>query len=127
MIRTELARLAAGAVEDRDLEVLGGDDPVALLGVPEGGDGQAYGVLERRALGVALLEVRRHDVGGATHHAVPLHVGDLAVVGEPVDLVVGGVVADLGDEQLHLVRLLAAAGEDRAEGLGVGVGQARGR
>jgi hypothetical protein len=92
--------------------------------VAERRHGQAQGVLEGGPVGVVLLEVGRHDVGRASHHAVALDVGHLAVVGEPVDLVVIRPVADLGDEELDLVGLLPAAGEDGAEGLGVGVGQA---
>ncbi|GAA1179880.1 hypothetical protein GCM10009654_41370 [Streptomyces hebeiensis] len=46
---------------------------------------------------------------------------------QPVDLVAVGRGPDLGDDQLHLVRLLAGAGEDRAQSLGVDVGQPPGR
>jgi hypothetical protein len=51
-------------------------------------------------------------------------VGHLPVVGEAVELVVGSLVPDLGDEDLHLVGLVATGGEDRAERLGIGVGEA---
>jgi hypothetical protein len=50
-------------------------------------------------------------------------LGDRAVVGQPVELVVRGPLPHLGDDELDLVRL-AGLGEDRAEGLRVGVGQA---
>ena len=124
----ELAGLAPGPVQHCHLEGGVGDHPVGGLpllvgGVAQGRHREPYGVLERGAFDVPLLEVGRHDVGRAPHHRVTVFVGDLAVVGEPVDLVVLGGVSDLGDEELHLVGLLATAGEDRAERLGVGVGQ----
>src|SRR5512134_3797293 len=46
----ELPLLRAGSVEDRHLEVLGGDGPVVVLALAQGFHGQAYGVLEARAL-----------------------------------------------------------------------------
>ena len=57
---------------------------------PERGDGQPQRLLQRGALDVLLLEYAATDVGGAAHHREAVLVGDLAVVGEPVDLVVGG-------------------------------------
>jgi hypothetical protein len=49
-------------------------------------------------------------------------VGDRAVEGDPVQLVAVGGLAQLGDHDLHLVRLVAL-GEDRPEDLRVPVGQ----
>ena len=54
----------------------------------------------------------------------PVLVGHRAVVGQPVDLVAGGVVADLGDDELDLIRFLAAWEKIGPEGLRVGVGEA---
>src|SRR6266496_4736042 len=48
--------------------------------------------------------------------------GGRAVEGDPVHLVPGGALAQLGDHDLHLVRLVAL-GEDRPEDLRVPVGQ----
>ena len=60
-------------------------------------------------------------VGLAAHDDEVGLVDDRAVEGQPVELVVLGGVADLGDAELDLVGL-HLLGEDRAEGLGVGVG-----
>ncbi len=120
----ELAGLCPGAVERGHLEGTGRDHPVLGLGVPERCHRDAQGVLERAAGDVVVPQVTGDHVGRSTHHGEAVLVGDLAVVGEPVELVVVRDVTDLGDEDLHLVGLLAARGEDRAECLGVGVGQA---
>ena len=122
----ELPLLGAGPVQHGDLEVGRGDGAGLRrsLALAEGLHGEPDRRLEVGAGGEVLLEVRRGGLGRPAHHGVVVLVGDLAVVGEPVDRVVGGGVPHLGHEQLDLVGLLAAAGEDRAEGLGVGVREA---
>ncbi len=69
-----------------------------------------------------LLQGRVDLLGLPTDGHEPAFVRDRPVVGQPVDLVGDGILADLRDDDLHLVRL-DAVGEDRAEGLGVEVGQ----
>ena len=120
----ELARLRAGPVQHGDLEVACRDVAVAGLAVPESRGGELERLVAAEPLGVALLEVLRHGLGRAAHHGDVVLLDDLAVEGEPEDLVVLGRVPDLRDEDLDLVGLLGPGGEDRAQGLGVGVGQA---
>src|SRR4029078_11382345 len=119
----------AGASEDAALYVLERDHALlrvaTIVGLPtQGRDSQGQRLGERHALAVVLGEVARDHVARAADHGVLLLVGDLAVVGEPVDLVVLGRVADLGNEDLDLIGLLAAAGADRAQRLRIGRGQA---
>ena len=52
-------------------------------------------ILQRSALDVVLLEVRRHDIGRATHDGEPVFVGNLAVIGQSIELVILRIVADL--------------------------------
>src|SRR5687768_15974172 len=119
----ELARLRAGAVEGGDLEVGGGDRAGRRRVLAQRLHGQPDGSGEVEAFGVVLAEMVLDLLALPAHHPVPLDVGDRAVVGEAVDLIAGRVIADLGYEQLDLVRLLAARREDRAERLRVRVGQ----
>ncbi len=71
---------------------------------------------------VPFPQVGGQRLAGAAHDDEAVLLGDRPVVGEAVELVVGGRLPHLGDDELHLVRL-AGLGEDRAEGLGVGVGE----
>ena len=57
----------------------------------------------------ALLEGRRHLVGLAAEGDEARLVGDRAVPGDAVDLVAVRLRADLGDHDLHLVRLAAGS------------------
>ncbi len=120
----ELALLAAGPVQHGHLEVACRDVAVAGLAVAQRRRGELEGLVAAQPLGVALLEVLRDGLGRTTHHGDVVLLDDLAVEGEPKDLVVLGRVPDLRDEDLDLVGLLGARGEDRAQGLGIGVGQA---
>ena len=89
---------------------------------PRAPDPQPHGLPERQV--AAVLGAQQ----GGDRLALPADddravlLGHRAVVGQPVELVLRGGAPDLGDDELHLVRL-AGLGEDRAERLGVGVGQ----
>ena len=120
----ELALLAAGPVQHGHLEVARRDVAVTGLAVAQRRGCQLECVVAAQSLRVALLEVLRDRLGRATHHGDVVLLDDLAVEGEPKDLVVLGRVPHLRDEDLDLVGLLGARGEDRAQGLGIGVGQA---
>ena len=120
----ELALLGAGPVQDGHLEVTRRDVAVAGLAVAQRRGGELERLVAAESLGVALLEVLRHGLGRATHHGDVVLLDDLAVEGESEDLVVLGGVAHLRDEDLDLVGLLGTRGEDRAQRLGIGVGQA---
>jgi hypothetical protein len=72
---------------------------------------------------VALAHEGGERLAVAAHDDVPVLLGDGAVVGEAVELVVAGPLPHLGDDDLDLVRL-AGLGEDRAERLGVRVREA---
>ncbi|MDQ0712214.1 hypothetical protein QFZ55_001666 [Streptomyces luteogriseus] len=76
---------------------------------------------------MALVQIAADLLGVAAHRDRAVLVHDGTVVRQPVDLVALGRLADLGDDQLHLVRLLGGAGEDRAQRLRVDVRQAPGR
>ena len=78
---------------------------------------------QRHAVGVPLLQGRGHLVGLAADGREPVLVGHRAVERDPVDLVVAGALARLRHDDLHLERL-RALGEDRAELLGIPVGDA---
>ncbi|OQA39780.1 MAG: hypothetical protein BWY52_03025 [Chloroflexi bacterium ADurb.Bin325] len=65
-------------------------------------------------------------IGGTPHRHEPTFVGDGAVEPQPVQLVLFPIVADLGHDDLDLVRLLCL-GEDRAERGGIGVRQTAAR
>src|SRR5579884_1872119 len=103
----ELTVALAAPVQDRDLQL--GRGQLAGLGAvaPERRDGRAQGRAEVSSLGVAALEHPADLVGRAADDHEAVRVGHRAVVGEPVDLVLFGPVADLGDDQLHLIGLAA--------------------
>src|SRR5699024_6986053 len=61
-------------------------------------------------------------LGGTAHHHISGFVGDRAVVGEPVDLVLLLPGAHLGDHDLGL-QGFGLRGEHRPHRLGVGIGQ----
>ena len=86
-------------------------------------DGQRERLGQVHALAPLLLQAGLDLLRSPAHGDEAVLVGDRAVVGEPVDLVGLGVAADLGDDDLDLVGL-GLLGEHRAQGLGVGVGQA---
>ena len=71
------------------------------------------------------LHLRRQGLGLAAHDHELRLLDDRAVVGQAVELVALGGVADLGHAELDLVGLLLL-GEDRAERLRVGVGERAG-
>jgi len=75
---------------------------------------------------VTLVQIAADRLGCAADRDRAVLVHDRTVVRQPVDLVAVGRIADLRDDQLHLVRLLGRTGEDRAERLGVDVGQTAG-
>ena len=116
--------VVAGAVQDGHLELSGRE--LGALAVARGGQrGQRGGERLRQGhvVGVVLLQRRGHLVGlAAEGHEAGL-VGHRAVERDPVDLVVRGLGAHLGDHDLHLERL-RALGEDGAERLRVPVGDA---
>jgi len=123
----EAAELAArpAALEHRDLELVRGQ-PTLLAGGrvgPEQLDGQGQRIGQRQAGLPALAQRRRDRLGLPAHHDEAMLVGDRAVVGEAVHLVLSGGLAHLRDHDLDLVGL-GLLGEDRAERLRVGVGQA---
>src|SRR6202042_444408 len=80
---------------------------------------------QRQAVLVVVLQHRRHLVGLAAHGHEAVLLGHRAVEGDPVDLIIGGRLADLAHHQLHLEGLVAL-GEELAQDLGVPVGQAAG-
>ncbi len=124
----ELALLGAGVVQDRHLQPLGGDLPLAASRLAgEGLHGELERLGQRHAVAVALVEEAADLLGVAADRDRAVLVHDRTVVRQPVDLVALGLGADLGDHQLHLVRLLGRAGEDGAERLRVDVGQPTGR
>ena len=116
--------VVAGTVQDGHLELGGGE--LGALAVARGGQrGQRGGerLGQRHVVGVALLQRRGHLVRlAAERHEAGL-VGHRAVERDPVDLVVRGPGAHLGDHDLHLEGL-RALGEDGAERLRVPVGDA---
>jgi hypothetical protein len=71
---------------------------------------------------VTFGEDGRGGLRGAAHRDETVLVADGAVIREPVDLVARRVCADLGDDDLDLVRLRLLR-EDGAEGLRVDVGE----
>ena len=68
---------------------------------------------ESGTLAIVLPQRGDDRLGDAAHDRETVLVGHLSVIGQPIDLVVLRAVADLGDEQLDLIGLLAARGEDR--------------
>ena len=119
----ELPLLGAAPVQHRRLERLDGDHARARLVEAQGLDGDPQRLRQGERLAVGLAEVLGHLLGGSAHGGVALLVGHLTVVRQAVDLVLVDGVAHLADEELDLVGLLAAGGEDRPERLGVGVGE----
>ena len=125
-MRLNFRGLRPRPVQDRDLQLLRRQLAVAAVGVPaERLHRERQRLRKRHPVAVPLVEVAADLVGVAADGDRPVLVDDGAVVRQPVDLVVLGRGAHLRDDQLHLVRLLADAGEDRAERLGVDVGQRR--
>src|SRR5690606_20717240 len=123
----ELALLRPGAVQHRHLQPLGGDLPLTAGGVPRQRlHGQPQRLGQGHAVLVPLVEVAADLLRVAADRHRAVFVDDGAVVRQPVDLVLVRGLTDLGDHQLHLVRLLADAGEDGAQRLRVDVGQAAG-
>ncbi len=123
----ELALLRARTVQHRHLQALGGDLPLAAVGVAgQGLHGQLQRLRQGHAVPVALVQVAADLLGVAADRDRAVLVHDRPVVRQPVDLVALRGLPHLGDHQLHLVRLLRGAGEDRAQGLGVDVRQAAG-
>ena len=125
--------VGAGAVQDGDLEVGRGQFRLAAVGLAgrgrrrRGGERRQGGrerLGERHAVGEALLERRRHLVGLAAEGDEARLIGHRAVPGDAVDLVAVRLGADLGDDDLHLIRLARRLAEVGAERLGVPVGQA---
>ena len=122
--------LGTAPVEDGDLELGGGEaasgrrwsaPAVTGLTADSAADADLERVGQAHAGVEVLAQVAGDRLGLAAHDDEVGLVDDRAVEGEPVELVVLGAVADLGDAELDLegLRLL---GEDLAEGLGVGVG-----
>ena len=112
------------AVEHGHLELLRGQRAPLLVGtgLGQGAHGQPQAVVERHVVDEALTHDGADRLGHAAHHHEGALVEDRPVVGQPVHLVGLGRVPHLGDDDLDLVRL-GLLGEDRAEGLRVGVGQ----
>ena len=116
-----------GPVEHRDLELAGPQHPVLAVGLrAEHRDGHLDDIGKAHAGPPLRAQPLREVLGLTAHHDVAVLVGDRAVVGEPVDLVVVRRPADLGDDELDLQRL-GLGGEHGAEGLRVRVGQGRAR
>ena len=110
-----------GPIEQRDLELIGGER--RAVGAEHLG-AELERVAEAPCLSTYCSFERLGDLLGlAAEHRVALLVHHDAVVEEVVHLgVVVAGAADLGDEQLHLVRL-HLVGEDLAERLRVRVGE----
>ena len=126
-MRLNLRCLRTRTVQHRDLQALGGDLPLAAVRVTgQGLDGQLQRLRERHAVLVALVQIGADLLGVATDRDRAVLVHDRTVVRQPVDLIALGRLPDLRDDQLHLVRLLGRAGEDRAQRLGVDVGETAG-
>src|SRR3954462_6719249 len=104
VLHGKTTELAAGSssVEGGDLEGTSGEGarlPVGDCG-GQGVDSNAQAGLELQRVVVPLLQLGRDRLGVAAHHDVALFVRDAAVVGEAVELVSLGVVANLGDSDL---------------------------
>jgi len=107
----------------RDLEIRGRD--LAWLGLRghDRLDGQAQSGAERHVVAMTFGQNGGDRLGRTSHHDDAVLLGHAAVVGQAVELVLGARHAHLGHGDLHLERFLSPAGEDRAEDLGVGVGE----
>ncbi len=115
------------ALEDGDLEGVGRQLAVGATRVAaEEADREAERLGQAHPVVPALTQADLDLLGRPAHDDEPVLVADRPVVGEAVDLVGLRGAAHLGDDDLDLVRL-GLLGEDRPEGLGVGVGETPGR
>ncbi|GAB1330596.1 hypothetical protein ACE1SV_49350 [Streptomyces sennicomposti] len=120
----ELALLRPRTVQHRHLQALGGDLPLAAVGVAgQGLHRELQRLRQRHAVPVTLIEIAADLLGVAADRDRAVLVHDRTVVRQPVDLVTLRGLPHLGDHQLHLVRLLRRTGEDRAQRLRVDVRQ----
>src|SRR5699024_3194005 len=118
---SELA-VTAGPLQNGDLEVGCLQLTLFTVFMGKGTSGGVERRTERCVRHEPVLELFGDVLGGATDRHKALFVDDGAVEGDAVDLVVVRGVTDLGDDDLDLPRLEALT-EDRAQCLGIDVGQ----